>query len=206
MFYVFPKNKICFYHLHRTAGGTLSRVLKHLLKDKRFIIAQDKRCHETFKWCHQQYDTSALQLVTSLRNPYDQVISLYHWIRKGIKNSFIKSIQRKYRPEQLKVHTMNFEDFTDWYCDHWKSYDEWLQLDGNIPDYFFIKKESMQEGISEFLDLSVQPDWYQWKWWHSNGKINRSRDDYYTKQCMYDRITDKQRWCFDQKFYQPAVI
>lgn len=201
MLYVFPENKIAFYHLHRTAGGTISRIIGKALNEKRLLIAQDKRCHETFEWCSKKYYTQKIQLVTSFRNPYDQVISLYNWIRKGIKDRFVRNLQKKCRPEQLKVHTMSFENFTDWYCDHWKSYFEWLQIDNKIPNFFFIKKENFQENIAQFLGIPIDDTWYKWRWWHSNGKTDRNRDNYYTQQYMYDRITGKQKWCFDQGLY-----
>lgn len=147
MLYAFPENNIAFYHLHKTAGGTISRIISHALNEKRKIISTDKRFHQTMQWCSKRYDISNVKLATSLRNPYDQVISLYNWLRRGIKKSGHKAFQKKYRPEQLEVHTMSFGDFTSWYCDNWKSYFEWLQVNGKVSDFFLSKRKTFRKAL-----------------------------------------------------------
>lgn len=196
MLKVYKDHNIGFFHIPRTAGGTVTKVFKQHLGPVK-MVRKNKHQHETMQWCADRYDISGLCLVTSIRNPYDQVVSLYYWLRRGRYNKYVRKLQEMLRPENLKTHDMDFGEFTGWYCDYWRSYWDWLQIDGEISDYHYIIKENLKEDLCNFLKIEVKGEW---RWWH---KTKRDRDyrNYYTQQYMYDRITDKHRWCFDMGFY-----
>ena len=146
MLYVFPKHDLGYLHIPKTAGRTSSTSLKSVYGGAEYYRKLPGR-HEPLSYCRElvgHENFNKLKLVTTIRNPYDHVVSLYFWIRRGITSKKIRDAQTERNPAVLIVYDLSFPEYIDWYCENWRSYRDWLFVDGAVPDIHFLRFEHLR--------------------------------------------------------------
>lgn len=144
--------KFIYIKTHKTASTSIQFFLTPFCQDG--IVDSKKNRHRTA--------ASALEIVgkevwdtytkvCAVRNPWDKMVSRYHW-RKRNRGLFysLKRILRGLHPLQ-EERRFSFEE---WILDKGPfNIDEaTMYLDGNLPDYFFIRYESLREDLKRLCD------------------------------------------------------
>jgi hypothetical protein len=169
MLLVWNEPKIAYLHVPKTGGTSTRYVLNdffgHFDLNTRETVGVHQRLEEI------EFDYLDYQLYTTIRNPYQHVISFYNWIN----------------------HNMTFTQFVYWYVENGKSYSEWLFVNGGLPDITILKTETLDEDLEKiFGPLKKKYDAYNMK--------NKHYSEYFNRE-LYDKINEKYKWCFDQGYY-----
>ena len=141
-------------------------------------------------------------IVTTVRNPYDRIVSLY---------SFRKE-QYSRKPADVKYKAAYEMSFDVWFFkdllkdpmlhDSWQS--DWLLIDGKIPENVYILKlENIDIELAVFLKEKFDRVLHK-----EVRRLNRSRHkhyDFYMTSEIKAIINEKEKWLFDQGYYEMEV-
>jgi hypothetical protein len=97
-------DKITFIHIGKNAGTSISRILNDNFKTK-----ESGPTHDGYHELPRAWQDNCFCVI---RNPYDRLLSLYHFTCKKIKKLYNEQYQRKYFYEpQFKILDKGFKNF-----------------------------------------------------------------------------------------------
>ena len=207
-------NKYCFLHYPKTAGKSLTRYFVQAWENpiEGFIspgqVDELKDCglentnikvgrgHENLSEAKSLIDLHGNKfenieaIFVCIRNPYDLMVSNYHFMRKTYKNNKTK--------ENFKI--ANDNDFTS-YCEKvgMSSPAGWMELDGAQPKNLFIIR-------FERLDSDLKAGAEKYGFNHQElAKLNSSKHEHYSSymsQSSEEAIYLKFKYIFDKEYYE----
>jgi len=202
MFY-FQKYNLAFLHIAKTGGTSFRTMLTKELGTKTEV--QKETYHEPLRIKRDVLGIAifnSINVVTLIRNPFATVVSYYFWIHcdKLSSNDGLKpKVARRY-PFLKAAHGLSFADFVDWYVKNEKSYADYLLVDGQLPtNVYMIKLENLKRDadrvLNTQLDLNLKLDIP-----HIYKTRHKPFMEYYTEE-LSDKIVEKYKWTFDNRFY-----
>ncbi len=131
--YYFPKHKIGFFHIPKTGGTAFGKFMIDVMRER-----GDREQEITLNRWHEPLSAKRRVLgedlfnqsvfLTTVRNPYAVVVSLYFWCMKKFKE---QHADLKDYPEYAVVASMSFSEFVHWH----------LQNELPIEDFFVENEE-----------------------------------------------------------------
>jgi len=165
--YFFPKTRLGFFHIPKTAGISLTNFLTGALTRH-----GDSPIHVVLESHHEPlvnkkkvlgdavFDDSII--ITSIRNPYAVVVSLYFWCKKlfnwHTSQSTIGELLARY-PYVAEVVALDFNSYVDWHVDRMRPYWEYLCINGEIPkNVRFVRVEDLTGDLNNVLNQELHLD------------------------------------------------
>lgn len=153
---IFEQHAIAQVHFNKTAGTSLKAYLSEVLKeDAQIVHGKHNALTDVYHLLPEAY-----RVVTTIRNPYDRLVSLYSFRKKRFLSG------ERGRPEERlrNAHELGFKEwfFKDLmpHCRAGNQMDQpisrLLLIDGEVPSNVFVfKLEKLQSEIDSFL-LNMQ--------------------------------------------------
>lgn len=204
----FKKHNLAFFHIPKTGGTSFRKFLKRYLGEWEWIgrvtnheplfIKKDVMSSELF---------NSINIVTIIRNPIAAVVSYYTplYSTSLSKGGKLRSHVIKKFPHLEEIYGLSFNEFVDWYInsDMIYSYDEYLLVDGEIPDnVHIIKLETLKEDVNKILNEELKLN-------VNVNTIPRSNKSTVKKptidQPSLDKIIERYAWVFDNDFYRRHI-
>jgi hypothetical protein len=194
-----PSKGVAYHHIAKTGGISFGR----------FLSANFPDLAEVSDWPHhslEQYfsiladkkiDPRKLHIMTTIRNPYDHVVSIYHYWRTkvGLEDQ---------RDHINAARTLPFPEFVQWYvaCRHpdCRVYDELLLVDGVVPaNVRIVRLEDAAQEVDQFLNgdlgLGIPVNIPI-----SNTTEHRPALSYYTAEGLR-LVRQRYHWAFSHRYY-----
>ena len=156
--YYFPGHKTGFFHIPKTGGTAMSRFLLSAFAERGDAgqeIAKN-RWHETLAEKENvlgQNLAAESTFITTVRNPYAMVVSLYFWCRLKVER---QDFDLKDYPETEQIAAMNFAEYMDWYMENEQPTENWFLKNGCIPENLHILRiEHIEKEADELLNKKM---------------------------------------------------
>ena len=237
MFFKYRGSNFIFYHYPKTGGSTIKyNIIKNkidyipnhnelsLIGSLNKIFKIKAKYHNTEKFYKKNLKTSIYKKsvkIASVRNPYDRVISLYNWIKRGSAyndklnfekklkiKKYVSTLNRDYfliksKNRVIRFNNMSFNDFVLNFKKNTYPYEysEFTKLYNLNEIDHLIKLENFKKDLKEIFEN------YNLKVFDDKIKINQTstkinRRDYYnfkTKNMIYN-LFKNDIITFDYKF------
>lgn len=139
--------KFIFIKPKKVAGTSIQEYLEPYCKNG-IVKKHDPESHttasDTRKMVGEEVWNSYLKICPT-RNPWDKTVSLYFWRRR--KRPFYVGLMRLLKgwPFKGQAHRYSFKDFVDFLAgrDELNIDKEIIFVDGQLPEYFFIRYENI---------------------------------------------------------------
>lgn len=201
----FDKHGVAFFHIPKTAGTSITQLMKKVFVDCPHKYVNSKRLHEpigvkiqVFNERFGEESFEKLNVVTAIRNPYDRAVSLWTWLRRpGISLK-----PRKQYPWIDVIQKMkNFSEFVDWYVRDYESFEEMLTVNGQVPKNIqIIKFENLKEDMDSVLNHTLNLNINLTQLPH----VYKTKHEHYKKyfdDAALKKLHTKEKWAF-KKFYK----
>lgn len=194
--------KLGFLHIPRTAGGSIVEalsdeqwiILGHDVESAHFLHIKDYRKH------HAEDNT---YFITTVRNPYDRLVSAYHYLMQGGDNKMDE------RDKQLYLEPYkDFEQFVLKGLSWWKRRKTMQQIHLR-PQHFWTNNKQKQALVDRIFNFENLDELFEFISAHSSisktviphvHASNRSQFNDYYSQKMKKIISD----CYRRDFVQFA--
>jgi len=201
----FPKQKIAFFHIPKTAGRSITEFMKYRFGNSKIITKTGER-HEPLGdkllILEKKYGVNFndIDIITSIRNPYDLAVSLYHWVwrHRDDFGYFVK------KPHALNALNLTFEEWVcNWFPIYHKNYRDFLSVDGQVPlkRLHIIKFESLSDDL-QIAFSSLKTPMPNVSLLHLNKTSHLPYWVYFNKK-MYRAVNQSYKWCFKKGLYRP---
>jgi hypothetical protein len=176
------ENRLTFIHIGKNAGKSIIKTL-----DKNFMTKHSERQHDTYHELPEDWKNGVFCVI---RNPFDRLLSLYHFSIKKYKKT------KEERKKSKKLLELGFENFVldqhtgdlfDIYH-MWESNTQFRYLPKNTSNINILRFENLNNDWKKFcMEHGLT--------YHELSHINSSRDDhsyrdYYNKR-MIETVTKK---------------
>ncbi|MFY0598810.1 MAG: sulfotransferase family 2 domain-containing protein [Cyclobacteriaceae bacterium] len=158
-------HKFIFIKTKKTAGSSLQDYLARYCKDgivEKYIPGGHRPAQSTKEKIGDEIWNDYLK-ICPIRNPWDKMVSWYFW--RSRKRSIFVKIKRilKGKHPENEAYRMSFREFMLYLEGRGKvNLDHKITLvDGEWPDYFYIRYEHMMEDLEKLcqkLDIPFEPD------------------------------------------------
>jgi hypothetical protein len=191
MIFIWQPENITFLHFPKTAGRTTREILMKKFGPAK-IFPSESNVHLPLEIIIDRYnvDVTNFKIYTTIRNPYQMLVSLYFWIKNKHKKRF-----DNINPSILPVYKMNFSEYINWYVDNRFSYKEFYQINNSIPKNLnLINQDNLIYDIEKFFgNVGKYKSYYV--------RDNKHYSNYFTRE-LYDKINKKFEWCFSLGLYR----
>ncbi|WP_258104790.1 sulfotransferase family protein [Marinoscillum sp. MHG1-6] len=154
-------HKFIFIKTKKTAGSSIQDYLAKYCKDgivEKYIPGGHRPAQSTKEKVGDEIWNSYLK-ICPVRNPWDKMVSWYFW-RSRKRSIFVKlkRILQGRHPEN-EAYRMNFKEFITWLHEtNRMNLDHKVALvDGEWPDYFFIRYEHLHEDLKRLCEKLYIP-------------------------------------------------
>ncbi len=201
----FKNDNLAFFHIPKTGGTSFRKFLKRYLGEWEWIHKSTN--HEPLSIKKEIMGSKLfnnISIVTIIRNPVDAVVSFYTALYSPALSAKgkLRSHVIKKSPHLKEIYGLPFNKFVDWYINSKKiySYDEYLLIDGKIPNNLhIIKLETLKEDANKILNEEL-------KFNINVNNIRRINESTVRKPTIdkpsLDKIIERYKWIFDNNFYR----
>lgn len=187
---VSKQNNYIFIHIFKTAGNSVRNILRQEQHEELMGVHVDIADVKRHMYAHgdKEFFDGAFKF-TFVRNPYDWMVSLYHYIRRAQKHNF-----------HDKAMNMTFKEWLQWFLEFMKTAPRQHGTNKYLTQYEFIIDDQGEECVSWFRMEDLDKHWplicktclgRVEKLPRVNVSNNRDRD--FTK--YYDK--ESEQWVYD---------
>ena len=175
------KKELVFMHIPKTGGASIGQlcvsigigIIGHNLRNPNYIsLAQYRRSHPN------------IFSFAIVRNPWDRLVSAYHFLYKGGLNAFDREDADRY-----VSHFRGFNEFVSGaFKDdailtqlHFRPQYEWISDENGVIADYVGRFEELQHHVSAYLALAGLPDY---KLQHVNKATHKHYKQYYSQESI----------------------
>lgn len=145
-------HKFIYIKSRKTASTTIQEYLKPYCENG---IIEDKKAHRPAESIREIIGKEAWDTYTKIcpiRNPWDKMVSYYFWKRRlPLVNRILHSINKNWG-NYSPAHKMDFNEFME-YIGEYNLDGKILFVDGEWPDYHFIRQEHLEEDLEKVCEI-----------------------------------------------------
>jgi hypothetical protein len=201
-------NKLAFLHIPKTGGTSVRDFLIQCysagkLAGKRERIKINHGRHDRLEEIKTAMDLDifeSLTILTTIRNPYATVSSLYFFSREMIQKQGPFAIMT----ELNIVMEVGFPEFVEWFEHGWPSVFDWLNVDGDVPENVeLLRLETLEEDLEQVMndELGLGIDTSKIPVLHKTGAGENYLKHFDNQEKLFEIIKRKEHWLFDRGFY-----
>ena len=173
----YKKHNLLQIHIPKTAGTSVMTMLDRQLNEERI-----GGVHNTYKqWT--KFINKETNVFTIIRNPWDRVVSNYHWIQSGGPDP------NKYPLVKMAL-GKTFEEYVDVYCKYDKAQYDFLA--GGEDRIHLIRFEHLLPDLARYfhsINLKIKTDEMP----HIYKTNHKHWQEYYNEE-TYNKIKEKDHW------------